>query len=423
MRRAALWSLPPLLASVLGCADRSGAPPAGGGDAAAAAPAAKALSEIDALRSLPYLDASPEKADPAQRGVMLHDPERAYPGYNLYTLRGLCIAELIDMAGRVANRWQMSPCGRWARTELLPGGDLLVVGRQYGKRYLLRLDFDGRPVWRRELATHHDVERTPSGHLLVLTLERRPETIDGEEILMRDDLLTLLDPQTGVELSSLSLYQAFRRAEARTGQRILNAMHAKSEGADDFFHANSIEWMDRPDLFSTHPLYRPDHVLISIKHQDLVAIVDWDERDLVWWWGGGELDAQHDATLLENGNVLVYDNGLRRKWGRVLEIDPRTDEIVWQYVAEPREKLYTGSMGAAQRLPNGNTLIAESERGHAFEVTRDGELVWDFLVPHLDKDGHRVSLVRMVRHETAAIEELLRERRRRRAAGAGATSP
>jgi len=418
MRRAVLFVLLPLLAWTLGCGEPAPAPPAAGGGEAAAADGDRSgrttLSEIDELRSLPYLDFAAEEADPEERGVMLHDPERAWKGYNLYTLRGLCAAELIDMSGRVVNRWQVTACSQWARAELLPGGDLLVVGRARRKRVLLRLDFDGNVLWRRELDAHHDVEQTPSGRLLVLTMNPRAETVDGEAMTVRDDLLVLLD-QDGGEIESVSLLDAFRRTEARTGGRILETVRSK-RGAHDFFHANSIEWMDRPHLFPTHPLYDPRHVLVSIKHQDLVAIVDWDQRDLVWWWGRGELDGQHDATLLEDGNVLIYDNGIRREWGRALEIDPRTGEIVWEYRAEPKEKLYTRSLGAAQRLPNGNTLIAESERGHAFEVTLEGEVVWDFYVPHVNKRNRRATFVRMIRHEPGAIEELLRAQRRRRAA-------
>jgi len=416
MRRTALLSLP-LLAGALACGEP--APPAapaagaaaGGGDQTAAAGKEK-LSEIDALRSLPYLDFAPEKADPAEGGVRLHDPARAHPGYNLYTLRALCAAELIDMSGRVVNRWQVSPCDVWGRADLLPNGDLLAVGRTGRTRFLVRLDFDGELVWRRELATHHDVEQTPSGDILTLTLSTRTETIDGEPMRVRDDSLTLLDP-SGAERASVSLFEVFRRAEARTGRALLQTVHTRRGRARDFFHANSIEWMDRPHLFGTHPLYDPRHVLISIKHQDLVAILDWDEQELVWWWGRGELDGQHDATLLDNGNILLYDNGLRRKWGRALELDPRTNRIVWQYAASPPEKLYTRSLGAAQRLPNGNTLIGESERAHAFEVTRDGEVVWDFFVPHLNNRGHRLTFVRIVRHEKEAVEDLLRARRRR----------
>jgi hypothetical protein len=34
-----------------------------------------------------------------------------------------------------------------------------------------------------------------------------------------------------------------------------------------------------------------------------------------------------------------------------------------------------------QRLPNGNILICASTEGHIFEVTREGQLVWDYFNP------------------------------------------
>ena len=36
-----------------------------------------------------------------------------------------------------------------------------------------------------------------------------------------------------------------------------------------------------------------------------------------------------------------------------------------------------------QRLPNGNTLICESDAGRIFEVTQDKEIVWDYYSPFL----------------------------------------
>ncbi len=422
--RAALLSLP-LLVWALACGERSPAPGAGpaaggGGSGAAAATGKEKLSRIDALRSLPYLDFASETATPDEGGVTLHDDARAYPGYNLYTLRAQCAAELIDMSGRLVNRWQVSPCDEWQRAVLLPNGDLLAIGRSRRTRFLLRFDFDGDLLWRRELPTHHDVELTPSGDILAITLHPRDELIDGGVMSIRDDHFTLVDPGGAEVLASVSLYDAFRRAEARTGRRLLETVHAVQGDTKDFFHTNSVEWMDQRHLFGTHPLYDARHVLVSIKHQDLVAILDWDERALVWWWGRGELDGQHDATLLDNGNILLYDNGLLRGWGRALELDPRSGQIVWQYVASPPEELYTRGLGSARRLPNGNTLIGESERAHAFEVTRDGEVVWDFLVPHVNEEGRRVNFVRIVRHDKEAIEDLLRARRRRQRDAAAA---
>ena len=38
--------------------------------------------------------------------------------------------------------------------------------------------------------------------------------------------------------------------------------------------------------------------------------------------------------------------------------------------------------GTTKRLPNGNTLITESNNGRAFEVTPAGEIVWEFFNPY-----------------------------------------
>ena len=60
-----------------------------------------------------------------------------------------------------------------------------------------------------------------------------------------------------------------------------------------------------------------DAILVCVRNQDLLAIVDWSEKRLLWAWGPGELSGPHDATLLPNGNVLAFDNGLGRDWSRV----------------------------------------------------------------------------------------------------------
>lgn len=80
-------------------------------------------------------------------------------------------------------------------------------------------------------------------------------------------------------------------------------------------------------------------------------------------------------------------------YSRVLEIDPITRDIVWQYLApvsqdrdgdgkylgnEPR--FFTSIMGSAQRLANGNTLIGEANTSRVFEVTPDWEVVWEFVI-------------------------------------------
>jgi len=130
-----------------------------------------------------------------------------------------------------------------------------------------------------------------------------------------------------------------------------------------------------------------------------VVIIDWATSRLLWAWGRGEILGPHDATMLPDGHILLFDNGLGREWSRVIELDPVERKIVWEYRASDPESFYTPSRGSNQRLANGNTLITESDSGRAFEVTRDGRIVWEFINPDVTEAREPGVIVRMRRLE------------------------
>ena len=68
-----------------------------------------------------------------------------------------------------------------------------------------------------------------------------------------------------------------------------------------------------------------------------------------------------------------------------LEIDPATKKEVWAYQANPVMSFYSHHISGAERLDSGNTLICEGSSGHIFEVTPDGDTVWEYVNPRLDK--------------------------------------
>ncbi len=106
---------------------------------------------------------------------------------------------------------------------------------------------------------------------------------------------------------------------------------------------------------------------------------------VIWSYGGDwVLDQQHDATLLANGHVLLFNDGQYRRHAvsasSLVEIDPLTNEVVWSYEGYGfgGTSFYSAITGGAQRLPNGDTLATLGTKGQLMEVTPDGTVVWDY---------------------------------------------
>jgi hypothetical protein len=85
--------------------------------------------------------------------------------------------------------------------------------------------------------------------------------------------------------------------------------------------------------------------------------------------------------MLENGDILVFNNGRDRHYSSVIQWDPKTNTETWRYVSESYFDFYAYVQGAAQRLENGNTLVTNSLAAHVFEVNPEGEMVFEFISP------------------------------------------
>lgn len=367
-------------------------------------------AEAERLRALGYVDVVESSDDSLPVGVVQLDAAKSSPGWTHLTNAHGCSAKLVTPEGEIANSWTFEPCFTWGNSVLLPNGDLLVVHRNppseetaeavAAARELLRLSWDGELVWRHQLPTHHDVERTPSGQLATLTYGHTVLTDIHPTVPVREDFVALLS-DAGALLERVSLLDLLGAGPTPFALRTLPPRNSKRDSTMevDLTHANSIEWMPWPDLAERDALYDPSNVLICLRNQNAVVIVNWERKEIVWSWGPGELSGPHDATWLPNGHILIFDNGLGRGFSRVVEIDPQSGEIVWEYRAPVPSDLYTEQRGAAVRLANGNTLITASAKGWAFEVTRKGEIVWEFRNPDRSDKNKPIVIVRARRIE------------------------
>lgn len=96
----------------------------------------------------------------------------------------------------------------------------------------------------------------------------------------------------------------------------------------------------------------------------------------------------HDCWMLENGNILFAD-------GRVTEINPETDEIVWQYTPEGKKS----EAYACQRLADGVTLVGDNTTGRILEIDKDGKIIFEMKVePFRAGFHHNTRMVRKLKN-------------------------
>jgi hypothetical protein len=174
----------------------------------------------------------------------------------------------------------------------------------------------------------------------------------------------------------------------------------------DYFHPNALSILPDTPLGRRDNRFSEGNLLVCFRNINQVAVLEKTTTKVLWAWGEGELEWPHHPTMTPAGNILIFDNGVERESSRVIELNPVTLEIEWVYGSGPEEHFYSYSKGSAQRLPNGNTLICDSDNGRAFEVTAGGEIVWEWFNPAME-DNRRVQVYRMERLSPDKIEPLI----------------
>ena len=340
-------------------------------------------AEIEKLESIGYL--AGYRSAPSSSGVAVHDADRVADGYNFYTSGHFPGAILMDMDGNVLHEWradfvtvfpdrpdlvQADRTNRWRYAHLYENGDVLGIYEGAG---MVRLTADSEVVWGVLSGCHHDVDVLPDGTIYVLGRTAQiVERINPYRPILEDYFIVLDDG--GRELRRISILEAFERS------RFANVFEAACmENVGDVLHTNAIEVLDGR-LEDEIPAFRAGNVMISIRRLDLIAVLDIEAEEIVWMDMGIWLK-QHQPSVMDDGTILIFDNVGHQGASRVLQYDPVTTEITWSYVGDPPGSFYTKAGGACHRLPNGNTLVTESDNGRAFEVTLDGDIVWEFRNP------------------------------------------
>ncbi|MFW6075603.1 MAG: aryl-sulfate sulfotransferase [Chloroflexota bacterium] len=326
----------------------------------------------------------------AGTGLRAHDPELAYQGYTLFAPNtGPGDVFLINMEGNVVHQWRM-PYPPGLSGYLTPEGTLIYNGKvpEESERYIsgqpwkggaiLEADRDSNILWEVQHPDHHhDGIKLRSGNVMLLCLARlEPEVAaqvrggrpgsEAEDGAIYADYIVELD-QTGWEVWRWNSWDHLDPTE--------DGIAAPMDKREEWTHGNSIFEMADGNL------------LVSFRHPSMVTIIERRSGEVIWKFGAPPLAQQHAPVELENGNILIFDNGTHRldheiPHSRVIEVDPETKEIVWSYQERYVSDFFSPLISNATRLPNGNTLICEGSFGRFFEVTAEGDVVWEYINPH-----------------------------------------
>ncbi|MHB8867351.1 MAG: arylsulfotransferase family protein [Thermoleophilia bacterium] len=302
-------------------------------------------------------------------------------------------------------------------------------------------DYDGSGVKRAR--QHHDLQREGNpvgyyapgqealvrGRTLVLAHKNRVMPEISERGLV-DDVVYEVDWDgnlTGFEWHAADHFEEFGFDESATVDIRRGAGGRPDEELLDWFHANCVARLGRNHWYedSGDERFHPQNLILDSRHGCVSVIVDHRTGQVVWKVGPdftpdtpehglGQLIGQHHTHMIPRGlpgagNILVFDNGggiegvegpsgagfggptgyprYKRDYSRILEFDPVSLEIAWEYQADG---FFSHFISCAQRLPNGNTLITEGASGRLFEVTSRKDVVWEFFAPHPEKESSAV---------------------------------
>lgn len=372
------------------------------------------VSSQEQLQSLPYLIWAPLKGKPYS-GVIKYNKNKSCKGINIYNSRNLSEIYLMDMQGKILHRWSVNP--PWGpdsfhQVKMDQGGDLLALIKD---KAILRFDWASKMKWLTKIRAHHDLAITDKGDIHFLAREDEIVWYFGLPLPILNDYLVLCSAEGKIK-KEISIYNILKKEMSfkkfikiyfdllrPTGfigvikNKIKKRERWSSEDTVfDVFHTNSVETINR----NLPGLGQKDDLLVSFCHFNLIAVIDMMNEKIIWRWGPGELIMSHHPTLLANNNILVFDNGsvTERQFSRIVELNPFTRKIVWEYKSQPPQNFFSRSRGACQRLPNGNTLITNSDSGQVFEVTQKGEVVWEFYNPEINLEKkERATIYRFTR--------------------------
>ncbi len=314
---------------------------------------------------------------------------------------------LIDLQGDPVHRWNANPEQIWSESPhqdyatgskdekhetyvhgslLFPSGDVV-----FNLEYLgcVRMDWFGRVLWKLPYRTHHSLFQDHRGRIWSCGQkwhEQSNSDWPGLDPPFVEDTILELSPD-GKILSERSVLDILYQSGY---QRLM--FLARLQNTGDVLHLNDVEIL-APDKAAAFERFQSGDILISLKHIHTVMVLD-GRTDRVKWSLTHPFFGQHDPDFTADGHILVFNNDYdhcddesTEDGSQILRVDPESRSVSVVYGDRSEELFFTKLGGKHQILANGNILITEAGTGRVFEISRDREIVWEWVVPRWDESG------------------------------------
>lgn len=334
------------------------------------------------------------------KSAVTHQPENLTPGLTLVSTVSSdneLVVKVVDEKGRDVHQWKtdwfeiwpdpdhlperirpqskfFSPGTRIAGTVVMENGDLIFSFEKLG---MVRVTSCGAVVWRLAYQTHHSIHLDESGNLWVsglVTHEAPVERYPNFEPPFEETTVLEVSPD-GEILQEISIFELLQD----NGLLGLLYMNSVRKLSGNTLHLNDVETF--PTTLA-EGVFQHGDVMISLRDINTVMVFD-PETGEIRFSNTGIVLRQHDPDFVDGNSVTVFDNNNLAPSGsdhysRIVKLSAVDDSAEVLFSGEEGESFYTNIMGKHQWLPNGHSLLTESNRGRAIEVDAEGRIVWEY---------------------------------------------
>ena len=218
---------------------------------------------------------------------------------------------------------------------------------------------------------------------------------------IREDIIFQLDSD-GKVLREISVFDIMKQNNMES---ILSANGQKMDkdfklgDGGELVHLNKVAVLSARNA-ARFPDFDEGDLLLSMRTHNLLMVVDPNDL-IVKWHQIGPWLRQHNPIFEDDGTISVFNNN-----GILAELDidqapvgtllrsaimrfaPALKTVETVYGNRPGQKFGTIVRGRHETTPGGGYIISEFEGGRAFEVDRNGVLIWEYVNAY---DAERVA--------------------------------